>query len=100
MLGRSGVYAGWSMQAVRVRHRDIPCSDGVVEGSVMQNNPIAIMRMFRADRLRREAQLHRIVVNPADPASNDRKWDRDTAVFAVCCILAYAAFCLALLWML
>lgn len=62
------------------------------------NNPIHIARFFRADRLRKQQQgLIAIRVKPRTDAANDRKWDRDTAVFVACCILAYAAFCLALL---
>lgn len=57
------------------------------------NNPIHIARFFRADRLRKQQQG---LIARTD-AANDRKWDRDTAVFVACCILAYAAFCLALL---
>jgi hypothetical protein len=67
------------------------------------NNPIHVARLFRADRLRREA-VRQVVVKPAvqRDASNDApddepEFDRDAVVFLVCAVLGYVAFVLALL---
>lgn len=63
------------------------------------NNPIHVVRLFRADRLRKQQRSPvEIKIKPrTEQARNDSKFDRDEVVFWVCAVLAVAAFWLSVL---
>lgn len=59
------------------------------------HNPIHITRIFRADRMRRERAMRRVVVQPKDFDEHRkacRALDVDFAVFLLIGLVAYVAF--------
>lgn len=64
------------------------------------NNPIAIMRLFRADRLRRqhrELRQIRILPGSAEKPPRPAGIDADTAVFVACGVLGVVTFWLSVM---